>query len=143
MTYSFPLSAPVGALYLVCGPSSPEWPAAVDRDLVRRWRSDPFGSDSSEGTEVPLQTRTLSAGSRQLLELSLLVGNEPARHDCRELVPEHLRLRQESLDLGFLAGVELLADHEGQVLFDGAERLVGGREADIRRLWRSVAVGGS
>src|ERR1035437_3721595 len=88
-------------------------------------------------------TRALFAGGRQLLELSLLVDNEPANHDCCELVPEHLRLRQESLDLGFLAGVELLTKHEGQVLIDGAECLVGGREADIRRLWRSVAVGGS
>src|ERR1019366_6896808 len=43
----FPLSAPVGARYFVCGPASPEWPAAVDRDLVRR-------SDSCGGTEVPL-----------------------------------------------------------------------------------------
>src|ERR1017187_5515616 len=86
-------------------------------------------------------TRALFAGSRQLLELSLLVDNEPARHDCCELVAEHLRLRQESRDLGFLAGVELLTKHECQVLFDGAECLVGGREADIRRLWRSVAVG--
>src|ERR1035437_4920510 len=127
--------------YFVCGPSSPDWPAPVDRDPVRRWRFDPFGSDSSGGTEVPLPDETLFAGGRQLLQLSLLVGNEPARHDCCELVPEHLRLRQESLDLGFLAGVELLADHEGQVLLDGAKRLVGGREADVRRLWRSVAVG--
>src|ERR1019366_7757346 len=87
-------------------------------------------------------TRTLFAGSRQLLQLSLFVDNEPANHDCCELVPEHLRLRPESLDFGFLAGVELLADHEGHVLFDDAERLVGGGEADIRRLWRSVAVGG-
>src|ERR1017187_7782604 len=86
-------------------------------------------------------TRALFAGSRPLLQLRLLVDNEPANHDCCKLVPEHLRLRQESRDLGFLAGVELLADHEGQVLFDGAERLVGGREADVRRLWRSVAIG--
>src|ERR1017187_1146632 len=44
---SYPLSAPVGALYFVCGPSSPDWPAALDRALVRR-------SDSCGGTEVPL-----------------------------------------------------------------------------------------
>src|ERR1039458_8338920 len=45
---SFPLSAPVGALYFFfCRPSSPDWPAPVDRDLVRR-------SDSCGGTEVPL-----------------------------------------------------------------------------------------
>src|SRR5664279_3455932 len=87
-------------------------------------------------------TRALFAGSRQLLQLRLFVDNEPANHDCCELVPEHLRLRQERLDLGFLAGVELLTLHEGQVLFDGAECLVGSREADVRRLWRSVAVGG-
>src|ERR1019366_2488014 len=86
--------------------------------------------------------RALFAGCRQLLQLSLFIDDEPANHDCCELVPEHLRLRQESRDLGFLAGVELLTKHECQVLFDGAERLVGGREADVRRLWRSVAVGG-
>src|ERR1017187_253667 len=44
---SFPLSAPVGALYFFCGPNSPDWPVTVDRDLVRR-------SDSCGGTEVPL-----------------------------------------------------------------------------------------
>src|ERR1035441_9929343 len=87
--------------------------------------------------------RALFAGCRQLLQLSLFIDDEPANHDCCELVPEHLRLRQESRDLGFLAGVELLTKHECQVLIDGAERLVGGREAGVRRLWRSVAVGGS
>src|ERR1035437_7101625 len=86
--------------------------------------------------------RTLFAGSRQLLELRLFVDSEPANNDCCHVVPEHLRLRQEHLDLGFLAGVELLSLHEGQVLFDGAQRLVGGRETDVRRLWCSVAVGG-
>src|ERR1039458_499386 len=95
---SFPLSAPVGALYFFCGPNSPDWPAPVDRDLVRR-------SDSCGARRCLCLRRTLFAGSRQLLQLSLFVDNEPANHDCCELVPEHLCLRQESLDLGFLAGV--------------------------------------
>src|ERR1039458_7484664 len=42
---SFPLSAPVGALYLFCMPRRPEWPAAVDHDLVRRWRSEEHTSE--------------------------------------------------------------------------------------------------
>src|ERR1017187_6755586 len=68
------------------------------------------------------------------LDRIIVGGTEVTLHDKSPI-------RQESRDLGFLAGVELLADHEGQVLFDGAERLVGGREADVRRLWRSVAIG--
>src|ERR1019366_5141779 len=35
-------------------PSPADWPAAVDRLLVRQWRFDPFGPDSDGGTEVPL-----------------------------------------------------------------------------------------
>src|ERR1035437_7768603 len=34
---------------LVLHASSPDWPSAVDRHLVRRWRFDPFGSVSSGG----------------------------------------------------------------------------------------------
>src|ERR1017187_6871670 len=109
----------------------------------RQWIAILSGDQILAGARKCLcMTRALFAGSRQLLQLRLLVDNEPANHDCCELVPEHLRLRQESFDFGFLAGVELLSLHEGQVLFDGAERLVGGGEADVRRLWRSVAVGG-
>src|ERR1017187_3372581 len=132
---SFPLSAPAGARYFVCGPPR--------RNGPRRWIAILSGDQILAGAPMCLcMARTLFAGSRQLLQLRLFVDDEPANHDCCELVPEHLRLRQESLDFGFLGCVELLADHEGQVLLDGAERLVGGREADVRRLWRSVAIGG-
>src|ERR1035437_10860848 len=99
MPYSFPLSAPVSALYFVCGPPR--------RNGPRRW----IAILSGDGISIRLDrflvgarrclcmTRALFAGGRQLLQLRLFVGNEPANHDCCELVPEHLRLRQESLDL--------------------------------------------
>src|ERR1017187_6254706 len=139
---SFPLSAPVGALYLSCVP--------VRRTGARQCIAILSGDGGSirlvrilvGARKCLCMTRALFDGGRQLLQLRLFVDDEPANHDCCELVAEHLRLRQESLDLGFLAGVELLALHEGQVLFDGAECLVGGREADVWRLWRPVAVGG-
>src|ERR1035438_559798 len=135
MPSSFPLSAPIDALYFFCMPARRTGP--------RQWIAILSGDQILAGARRCLcLRRTLFAGGRQLLQLSLLVDSEPANHDCCELVPEHLRLRQESLDLGSLAGVELLADHECQVLFDGAERLVGGREAEVRRLWRPVAIGG-
>src|ERR1017187_7716394 len=89
---SFPLSAPVGALYFVCGPPR--------RNGPRQWIAILSGDHILAGARRCLcLRRTLFAGSRQLLELSLLVGTEPANHDCCERVPEHLRLRQESLDL--------------------------------------------
>src|ERR1035437_5452279 len=86
--------------------------------------------------------RTLFAGSRQLLELRLFVGHETGGHDAGQLVADGLRFDQQGFECGLLGGVELPFDHEVQVLFDGAESLVGGGEADVRRLWRSVAVGG-
>src|ERR1039457_1410779 len=93
---SFPLSAPVGALYLFCMPARRTGP--------RQW----IAILSGDGVSIRLDrilagarrclcmTSALFAGSRQLLELRLLVDNAPANHDCCELAPEHLRLRQES-----------------------------------------------
>src|ERR1017187_538193 len=139
---SYPLSAPVGAFYSFCVPARRtgprQWIAILSGDGI----SIRLDQILAGARRCLCMTRTLFAGGRQLLELSLFIDDEPANYDCCELVPEHLRFRQEGRALGFLAGVELLAGHEGQVLLDGAERLVGGREADVRRLWRSVAVGG-
>src|ERR1039457_6077280 len=104
---SYPLSAPVGALYFVCGPPR--------RNGPRRWIAILSGDQILAGAPMCLcMARTLFAGSRQLLRLRLFVDDDPPNHDCCELVPEHLRLRQESLDFGFLGCVELLADHRSE-----------------------------